>query len=75
MSISQLLMDININLGPEEIELLEGAYNRTLQALHLVGRDDPIAEMIAKKIIEIWASGVRDPAVAIKQLGFQYKRN
>jgi hypothetical protein len=68
---------MDINLGPEEIELLELAHSRTLQALHLVDHIGPIAEMIAKKIIEIWASGVRDPAeiseVAIKQLGFQYR--
>jgi hypothetical protein len=61
------------SLGPEKIERLELAYGRALQKLHLVDRDDPIAEMIAKKIIEIEATGVHDPTkiskIAIKQLG------
>jgi hypothetical protein len=74
MSIRRLLMDSN--LGSAEIERLELAYNRTLQALHLVDRDDdPLAEMIAKKIIEIGATGVSDPAelseIAVKQLDFK----
>ena len=74
MLISRLLRDGN--LGLEEIERLELAYSRTLQALHLVDRDDdPLTEMIAKKIIEIAATGVSDPAelseIAIKQLDFK----
>ena len=74
MSISRLLRDIN--LGPEEIKRLELAYSRTLLALHLVDRDDdPLAEMIAKKIIEIGATDVSDPAelseIAVKQLDFK----
>jgi hypothetical protein len=60
MPIRRLLKDGN--LGPEEVERLERAYNRAMQALHLVDRDDPIAEMVAKKVIEIAATGVRDPA-------------
>jgi ATP-dependent DNA ligase len=61
------------NLRPEEVERLERAYNRALHALHLVDRNDPIAEMVAKLVIKIGASGVDDPTkiseIAIKQLG------
>ena len=49
------------------------AYEKTLHTIGLVDRNDPRAEMIAKKIIEIAQTGVRDPAklsvLAIKELG------
>ena len=49
------------------------AYEKTLHAIGLVDRNDPLVEMIAKKIIEIAQTGVRDPAklsaLAIKELG------
>ncbi len=61
------------NLKAEEVDRLKLAFNRTLRSLHLVDRDDPIAELIAKKIIEIDLT-VRDPTeisrIAVKQLGF-----
>lgn len=49
-------------LGPEEIEVLVKAYEKTLHALSLVDRNDPLTEMVAKKIIEIGQTGLRDPA-------------
>jgi hypothetical protein len=60
MAIRRFLKDAN--LGSEDLERLELAYSRALQKLHLVDRDDPIAKMVAKKVIEIGATGVRDPA-------------
>jgi signal recognition particle GTPase len=48
-------------LGPEEVENLCRAYDDALQALHLVDRNDPIAEMVARKVIEIGKNG-GDPA-------------
>jgi hypothetical protein len=70
MSIRRLLKDSN--LGPEEIDRLTMAYEQALRSLHLVDRDDPVAEIVARKIIEIGAAGVRDPAeiseIAVKQL-------
>ncbi len=71
MPISRLLKDSR--LGPEEIERLNSAYGRALRSLCLVDRNDPIAEIVAKTIIEIGATGVRDPAeiakLAVEQLG------
>jgi hypothetical protein len=71
MPINRLLKDSN--LGPEEIERLKSAYGQALRSLCLVDRNDPIAEIVAKKIIEIGATGVRDPAeistLAVEQLG------
>ncbi|GEC59324.1 hypothetical protein BEL01nite_83670 [Bradyrhizobium elkanii] len=44
-----------------------------MRSLRLVDRDDPIAEIVAKKVIEIGTSGVGDPADiskrVIEQLG------
>jgi hypothetical protein len=60
-------------LGPEEIEILVAAYEHTLRALRLIERSDPITELVAKKIIEVAQTGLRDPAKisaqAIKELG------
>jgi hypothetical protein len=54
---------------------LTTAYEQALRTIGLVDRNDPIAEMVAKKIIEIGQTGVHDPAdisaLAIKELGVQ----
>lgn len=59
--------------GVEEAELLKTAYDKALRALHLTDRNDPITEIVAKKIIEISRTGLRDPAQicarAVKELG------
>jgi hypothetical protein len=71
MAIYRLLQ--NSPMGPEEISRLETAYEQTLRALQLKDRSDPITEMIAKKIIEIAQTGVKDASqisqLAMKQLG------
>jgi hypothetical protein len=63
----------NMPMGSEDISRLTTAYEKVLRTIGLVDRNDPIAEMIAKKIIEIGQTGVRDPgdisALAIKELG------
>jgi len=63
----------NSPLGPEEISRLSEAYERTLRTLSVVDRNDPLTEMIAKKIIEIGQTGVKEPAqisaLAIEGLG------
>ena len=58
MAIYRLLH--NLPMGPEEIGRLEAAYEQTLRTIGLKDRNDPITEMIAKKIIEIAQTGVRD---------------
>jgi hypothetical protein len=73
MAIYRLLQ--NLPMGPEQIRTLETAYEQTLQNLCVKDRNDPLTEMIAKTVIEIAQTGVRDPAqisaLAIKQLGIQ----
>ena len=69
MSIRRFLT--NAKLGPKDVERLELAYKLTLRSLNLVDRGDPLAEIVAKKVIEIDRTGVRDPeifAAAIKEL-------
>jgi hypothetical protein len=43
-----------------------------LRSLHLVDRNDPIAEIVAKTVIGIGATGVREPSeilkIAVKRL-------
>ena len=60
-------------LGPEEIEILVAAYEHTLRVLRLVDRRDPLTELVARKIIEVAQTGLKDPvktsAQALKELG------
>ncbi len=47
--------------GPEDIEVLVKAFEKTLSALGVVRRDDPLTELIAKRIIECARTGERNP--------------
>lgn len=55
--------------------MLTDAYERTLRAFGLVNRNDPITELIAKKIIELAQRGVREAkqlsALAVKELNVE----
>jgi hypothetical protein len=71
MPIKRLLKESKLNLKQQE--MLNAAFVRTLRILHLVDRNDPLCEMVARKIMEVGAaSGASDPIViseiAIKQL-------
>ena len=65
MPIARLLQ--NSNLRPAEREILNLAFIRALRLLHLVDRNDPVCEIVARKIIEIGANGASDP-VAISEM-------
>jgi hypothetical protein len=73
MAIYRLLQ--NSPLGAEEISVLTDAYERTLRKLSLVDRNDPLTELIARKIIELGQRGIRDAIklseMAIKELGVE----
>ena len=60
MAIYRLLQ--NAPLMPEDVQRLQEAYEQTLQALDLA-RSDPLTEVIAKKIIAIGQTGVKDPSM------------
>lgn len=62
-------------LGADEIEILTRAFEKALRLLSLVDRDDPLSQLVARKIIEIGPTGVRDTTeiakIAVKQLGMR----
>ena len=72
MAIYRLLREASF--GPDEISQMTAAYEQALQALKLVDRNDPITEILAKKIIEVARSGEHDPTQicsrAIQELGW-----
>jgi pyrimidine operon attenuation protein/uracil phosphoribosyltransferase len=59
--------------GPAEISRLTTAYEQALRAIGIVDRGDPLAELLAKKIVEVAQTGIREPAdisaQAIKEIG------
>ena len=63
----------NEPFDPDDIARLTSAYEAALQLLRLTDRNEPVAEIIAAKIIVIYRTGVHDPAHicarAIKELG------
>jgi hypothetical protein len=46
---------------PEEIELLNKAFNHALYLLGVVDRNDPLCDMVARKVIEVGATGISEP--------------
>lgn len=56
---------------PEDIVQIGAAYEDCLRILQLTNRSDPLTEIIAKAIIEIAQTGVRDP-VQIRELALKH---
>jgi hypothetical protein len=46
---------------PTAIEAMTAAFEAVCKSLQLLNRDDPIAHVVARKIIEIARSGEHDP--------------
>ena len=74
MTIRRLLKD-NKLAGPQEVERLYRAYRDVLRSLHLVDRNDPVAEIVAQTVIGIGATGVREPSeiskIAVRRLAIR----
>lgn len=70
MPIGRLLSENDYS--PEQRRILEMAFNDALKKLNLVDRDDPICEIVARKVIEVGTSGITDPSsiseIALQQL-------
>ena len=49
------------SFGPDEVEVLVGAFEEALRELRLVDRTDPATLLVAKKIIALAQQGERDP--------------
>jgi len=47
--------------GPDEIKAMAAAYEGALIDLQLIDRNDPLTELIAKAIVNVTATGERDP--------------
>lgn len=67
MAIYRLLQ--NSAFVPEDIGRLVAAYENCLRILNLSDRSDPITELIAKKVIEVAQTGMRDPELALEEIG------
>ena len=71
MPINRLLTESK--LDAQDIKRLNEAFDLTLRGLHLVDRNDPICELVARRIIDIGTDVTRDSkqiaALAVKQLG------
>jgi hypothetical protein len=63
----------NSPLGPDEITRLSKAYEQALRTIGVQDRNDPLTELIAKKVIEVGQTGLKDPSDicgrAIDELG------
>jgi hypothetical protein len=59
--------------APEDLAPISAAYEECLRILKLTNRSDPLTEIIAKAIIQVAQTGVRDPIhlreLALKQIG------
>ena len=73
MPINRLLKDGQHT--PEQIELLNNAFNQALSLLSVADRDDPLCEMVARTVIEVSATGTRKPRkiaeVAVALIGLR----
>jgi hypothetical protein len=70
MTIHRLIQNLAFN--QDDIDRLAAAYEEALRVLHISDRDDPVNEVIARRIIEGTRVGVRDTnalyQMAIKDL-------
>ncbi|MGY8682729.1 hypothetical protein Q2941_33885 [Bradyrhizobium sp. UFLA05-153] len=59
-------------MAPKAAARITKAYEQALHTLSVKDRDDPLTEMIAKAIIKVAQTGIKDPAeisaLAIKEL-------
>ncbi len=68
MPIDRLLAKSQLPIDQQHV--LELAFNYTLRKLDLVDRNDPICELVARKVIDIGKSGVTN-AMAISKIAFR----
>jgi len=55
-----LLLDEPGVFQPEQVAMMGDVFEEVLKTLCLVDRQDPLVDMIARKIIELARTGVRD---------------
>ena len=57
----------NGSFGPDEIEVMTTAYEAALIEVPVADRNDPMTELIAKSIVNVAATGERDPRVVMER--------
>ncbi len=57
----------NGSFGPDEINVMKAAYEAALIDVGVTDRDDPITELIAKSIVNVTATGERDPKAVMER--------
>lgn len=76
MPITRLLQEASFN--PDEIRRLTAAFDAALELLQLKHRADPLCDLIAAKVIQVYRTGERDPsricARALTELGVPLPR-
>ena len=55
------------SFGPDEIDVMTVAYEGALTEIPVASRDDPITELIAKAIVNVAATGERDPKAGMER--------
>ncbi len=65
MAIYKLIADGSF--GPDEINVMKAAYKAALIDVGVTDRDDPITELIAKSIVNVTATGERDPKAVMER--------
>lgn len=72
MPINRLLKD---KRTPEEIDCLNEAFNHALNLLGVLDRNDPLCDMVARKIIEVGATDTTEPReiaeIAVMRIGLR----
>ena len=72
MPINRLLKD---KRTPEEIESLNKAFNHALGLLGVADRNDPLCDMVARKVIEVGTTGLSEPReiakMAVARIGLR----
>lgn len=51
----------NSGFDPEAIKIMTAAYEAVRERLGLTDRSDPLTQLVARKVIELAQTGVRDP--------------
>ncbi len=69
MAIDELLRKQSV-FTPDEVAMLGNVFENVLQTLGMVDRKDPIAEGVAKCLVEYAKTGIRD-SESLKQLTVQ----
>jgi hypothetical protein len=72
MPINRLLVDSD--LTPEQRHVVTLAFNNALHKLDLVGRNDPVCDLVARKVIEIGTTEGVTNALAIAEIALRQLR-